>query len=98
MKISDDVLGVLAMLAIDGSFVRIEQTLDRKLYLKVNKVLEACGGQWDRQAKAHLFDGDATARIDYAITTGEVTTDQDLGFFPTPALEGAAQDDGAVDQ
>jgi len=84
MKISDEVLGVLSTLEIDAPYVRITRQLDRKLYTKVNQALEACGGEWNRKAKAHLFDGDVQARIDRVITTGEVTTDQDLGFFPTP--------------
>lgn len=84
MKITDDVLRVLASLEIKDREVRIVEQLDRKLYIKTDETLQALGGKWNRKAKAHLFDGDAQARVDLAITIGEVTTDQDLGFFPTP--------------
>lgn len=85
MQISTDVLTVLSLAEIDGPYVRIKEQLERKLYLKVNQVLEACGGNWQRKVKAHLFDGDASARLEAIINSGEVTTKQDIGFFPTPA-------------
>lgn len=84
MQVSNDVLAVLSTLSIDGPFVKIGEQLDRKLYMQVNKVLEACGGKWERRHQAHLFDGDARERIEQVITLGEVTTAQDLGFFRTP--------------
>ena len=83
MQVSNDVLAVLSSLEIDGPFVKMAK-MERALYLKVDKVLEACGGKWDRRAKAHLFDGDAGERIEQVITLGEVTTAKDLGFFATP--------------
>lgn len=84
MQISNEVLAVLSTLTIDGLNVKIEQQLDRKLYTKVNEVLEACGGKWNRKAKAHVFPCDAYLRIEEAIVTGEVQTHKDIGFFPTP--------------
>lgn len=85
MKISEDVLAVLSTLSIDGAHVRITEQLDRNLYTKVNKVLEALGGTWTRKVKAHVFPGDAGERIELAITTGEVEVARDIGWFPTPA-------------
>jgi predicted RNA methylase len=85
MKIDPDVLDVLAMLDCDGTAVRITEQLDRKLYEKTNKVLVALGGKWTRGAKAHLFGSDPRPRLDLAMTTGEVETGQDVGFFETPA-------------
>lgn len=84
MKIHADVLPVLSLAAIDGNAVRLTGQLDRKLYLRTNEVLEALGGKWNRKAKAHLFDRDATLAIETALLTGEVTTYKDIGFFPTP--------------
>lgn len=58
--------------------------LDRKLYGRTNKVLEA-GGKWNRKAKAHIFPGDATARVDEILLTGSVEVPKDeFNFFPTP--------------
>jgi phospholipid N-methyltransferase len=85
MQIDSDVMLVLERLQIDGCEVRITgERLDRKLYTRVNKVLEALGGKWTRKVQAHVFPDNAAAHIETAITTGEVTTASDIGFFPTP--------------
>jgi len=84
MKISDEVLEVLDDITTDGLKAVITRQLDRKLYVKVNTVLVACGGAWSRKDKAHVFRDDARAILDAAIVTGEVTTSADIGFFPTP--------------
>lgn len=85
MKISPDVMSLLSLVACSGTKAVIVEKLDRKNYQAVNKVLEALGGKWNRAAKAHLFPSDAQALLDMAMVTGEVTTRQDIGFFPTPA-------------
>lgn len=84
VQISTEVLAVLSTLSTDGLNARIEQQLDRKLYTKVNQVLEACGGKWNRKAKAHVFPSSAELILDQVMVTGEVETRQDIGFFPTP--------------
>jgi phospholipid N-methyltransferase len=87
MKITNEVREVLESgIRIDGDFVVITAQLDRKLYVKVNEVLEALGGKWKRSAKAHVFVGDAGDLIEQALLHGEVTTDRDAGFFPTPRV------------
>lgn len=86
MKIDQDVMEVLSGLAFDGDKARIEKQLDRKMYLKVNKILAALGGKWTRKAKAHVFPGSAEEIVDAAIVAGEVTTRRETGFFPTPKL------------
>jgi len=62
--------------------------LDAKLYQKVKKVMEACGGKWNRKAAAIIFeDEDAKASM---IAAGETGTYIDLkkAFqqFDTPEL------------
>lgn len=67
--------------------VRLVEQLDRKLYTKVNKALEALGGKWLRKDKAHGFPitgGSAVMLIDAAITSGQIETGSDVGFFETP--------------
>ncbi|WP_233874198.1 methyltransferase [Paraburkholderia adhaesiva] len=59
--------------------------LGRQLYQRTDKVLKAAGGEWNRKARAHLFDCDAADAIEQIILSGEVTVAQDFGFFPTPA-------------
>lgn len=83
-RIEDAVLGVLSGLLCDGPNARITAQLDRKLYIRVNDVLEALGGKWDRRSKAHVFPGDAAAALEAAIITGEYARPGDFGFFPTP--------------
>lgn len=85
MKVSTDVLTVLDRAETDGPALRLTGTLDRKLYVDTNKVLEAAGGKWNRSKKAHLFDGDAADAIEQVILTGEITSaKQQFGYFPTP--------------
>lgn len=87
MKIPEDVLAVLSDMTCDGGAAKITSgQLDRGLYLRTNKVLEALGGTWDRKTKVHRFaNGDAAERLDAAIVRGEVThARSELGFFPTP--------------
>jgi predicted RNA methylase len=85
MNVSPEVLSELAELVIVDRTACITRQLDRKLYLKVNEVLVACGGKWDRKAKAHVFAADAQPLIELVLSTGDVQTSADLGFFPTPA-------------
>lgn len=90
MKVSTEVLRVLSTcLRVDGVQAVIIEQLDRKLYTGVNKVLEACGGTWNRKARAHVFaglgEGDVDAAIEQVLATGEVmVAKSDLCFFPTP--------------
>jgi hypothetical protein len=84
MKISKDVLKVLSDLRFDGPHARIAAQLDRKLYLKVDEALKACGGKWNRKEQAHVFGEDAEPIVDAAVNAGEVRTAKDDGFFPTP--------------
>jgi predicted RNA methylase len=85
-KITTDVLDVLASMEVEGSVARItEGVLDRKLYVNVNKALEAIGGKWSRSARGHVFDGDPSDALDEVVLTGEYTDKkQAFQFFETP--------------
>lgn len=86
MKIDQDVMAVLSVAEVSGNALTLVGQLDRKLYERTNKVLEAAGGKWNRKAKAHLFEGEAAARVDQMLLTGEVVIPKDeFEFFPTPA-------------
>lgn len=87
MRVSEEVLAVLSeSVECDDAnkAAVIVRELDRNLYVKVNKVLTAVGGKWNRRAKAHLFEMPPTLLLDRVMVTGEVQTHQDIGFFPTP--------------
>lgn len=84
-QIAQDVLKVLDAATIDGALLTLNGNLDRKLYVETNKVIEAAGGKWNRNKKAHVFDGNAIDAIEPIILTGEYArTKQDFGQFDSP--------------
>jgi predicted RNA methylase len=86
MKVTNDVLQVLSAARIEANNVFLVGQLDRKLYTNTNKVLEAAGGKWNRKAQAHVFQGDASDRIEQIILTGSIEIPKDnFEFFPTPS-------------
>ena len=85
MKVDNDVLAVLSRAETNGNTLVLVGQLERKLYERTNKVLEAVGGKWNRKAKAHLFNDDAATRVDQIILSGEVDMPKDeFNFFPSP--------------
>lgn len=85
MQIERDVLNVLDRSERHANTVKLTEQLDRALYLRTNKVLNAAGGKWNRKQACHVFDGDATDRIDQIILTGSVVVPKDeFDYFPTP--------------
>jgi len=68
MRVSEEVLAVLGGLTYqaDNSVV-IEGQLDRKLFVKVDEVLQACGGKWNRKARAYLFGCDPVPLVSAVI-------------------------------
>lgn len=84
MKIDTDVLTVLSQAEVSDRRLVLPQQLERKLYERTNKVLEAAGGRWSRKARAHLFDCDVREVMDNVLLTEELRTPQEFGYFPTP--------------
>jgi predicted RNA methylase len=77
--IEDDVMTVLKASAITGTELRLPPTqLDRKLYVRVNQVLEAAGGKWNRAKKAHIFPGDPKEPLGMVINAGVVVDEKKL--------------------
>ncbi|EDR2800677.1 SAM-dependent methyltransferase, partial [Salmonella enterica subsp. enterica serovar Havana] len=54
MQISTEVLNVLSRCRAEGNFLFLADQLDRSIYVKTNKVLEAAGGKWNRKEQAHI--------------------------------------------
>lgn len=87
IKIDEETFAALSVVDYPTpNHVQLVEQLDRKLYTKVDKALQALGGKWSRKAKAHVFEGAAQMRIDAAITSGQIETGSDVGFFETPGL------------
>jgi predicted RNA methylase len=85
IKISTDVMAVLSGAETHGNALRLLGQLDRKLYVEVNKVIEAIGGKWNRKNAVHLFEEDAADLVDNVLLTGAYSrVKQDLGQFDTP--------------
>lgn len=84
-QIDTATLAVLEQLSFHTNSAVIVRQLDRALYTKVNKVLEAAGGKWNRQRKAHVFAEDPQELIEQIVLTGEYRREkQELGVFYTP--------------
>lgn len=78
-------MAVLSRAETNGNALVLVGKLDRKMYERTNKVLEAAGGKWNRKIKAHIFDGEAATRVDQIILSGEVEVPKDeFNFFPSP--------------
>ena len=87
MKIAQEVLEVLNRAECIENRLILTGTLDRKLYMKVNSVLEECGGKWVSKQKAHVFEMNASDRIEQILLTGEVEIPKDdFDYFPTPSV------------
>lgn len=86
MKIDQETLAVLDRCTTSPCVVVLpEGKLPRELYVKVDKVLKAAGGKWNRSTKAHVFTEDATDVIEQALLTGQIgNPKQELGVFYTP--------------
>lgn len=85
LRVEDDVLAVLSRAETRGNALVLVGQLDRRMYERTNKVLEAAGGKWDRKAKAHLFEDEASTRVDQIILSGTVEVPKDeFNFFPSP--------------
>lgn len=86
LKFDTDVLSVLRAMRWenDGTLGIITGgQLDRKLYEKLNKALDAMGGKWNRKAGGHVFSDDPRAAVEGLLDNGALTIERD-GFFETP--------------
>lgn len=79
-----DVLAALSAASFEGKEMRLAGMLDRGVYTRVAKIVEAVGGKWNRKAAAHVFDGDAYEAIEPVLMTGEIMRPADLGQFDSP--------------
>lgn len=84
MRIDSEVLGVIGRAKVEGNQLFLTGQLDRNLYQRTDKVLQAAGGKWNRGKKAHVFESCAEGRIEQMLNTGDIIVPQDFGYFPTP--------------
>lgn len=86
MKIEKDLIQTLAACEVESNKLYIRLQLDRKTYEQLNKVLQAIGGKWKSNLKAHVFESDVEDVLQDIILTGEYENiKKDYQYFPTPA-------------
>lgn len=88
LDFDDDVLDILKGMRVEqnnGSFVGVLTCgqLDRKMYERVNKALDAMGGKWTKKVGGHVFATDPRVQLGGLVDTGALTVERD-GFFETP--------------
>lgn len=85
IQLSEPVRDVLNRATITSTSVKLPEQLDRKLYVEVNKVLDAAGGKWDKGMRVHVFPSDPREKLGLALETGAIVSKkQELQAFYTP--------------
>lgn len=73
INITPEVRAVLESSVIDATSLKLPSTpLDRKLYVAVNKVIEAAGGKWNKSLKAHVFSNDPRVELGLALESNVI--------------------------
>ena len=85
LKFDDEVLDVLRRMrwSADGRLGVISEQLERSLYVRTNKALEAMGGKWNRKAGGHEFPEDPRPAVDGLVENGAITVEVSE-MFATP--------------
>lgn len=77
IKITDEIRGIINRCRFDGNKVYLpEGQLDRKLYVKINALLEECGGSWNRKEKAHVFPSDPREKLGVLVSQEKLIDSQ----------------------
>lgn len=90
--VPDDVRQALICAERTDTHIRLSKQLDRKVYVKVDQILQALGGKWKKGDQAHFFaKGNAQDALENYLTTGKIdlVKPPKFGFFPTPKEIGA---------
>lgn len=87
VDIDPEVRQILLQATVKGRVLFLPPGLDRNLYVRVNKVLEALGGKWNRKEGGHVFEGDPFQALMNAVSTGHaVDVKKTVEFFETPEM------------
>lgn len=64
IKITDEMRGIINQCRFEGNKVYLPSgQLDRKLYVKINALLEECEGKWSKKEKCHVFPSDPREKL-----------------------------------
>lgn len=86
LKFDEDVLDILRTMKWEDEGrlgIITSGQLERGLYVRLNKALEAMGGKWNRKLGGHTFPTDPRGHVEGLINEGTLTVERD-GFFETP--------------
>ena len=86
LKFDDDVLRIIRRMDwLEDGLIGVINSgqLERDLYVRVNKALEAMGGKWNRGKKGHIFKIDPRSQVGGLLDAGSLMVTKD-GFFETP--------------
>ena len=84
-RISQDVLDVLRTSTITAAHLELPPgQLERKRYLKVDKVLTRLRGTWDKKQKGHLFAEDPRPLFALVFEIGTMPPKNPTAYYPTP--------------
>ncbi|MEV6334643.1 hypothetical protein AB0M12_07985 [Nocardia vinacea] len=92
MTVPEFVQEILAESRTEGNNLFLPKQLSTADYRRVDRVIEAMGGKWNRRAQAHVFPGDPTEAIEAAVARGKtLNTSRKVleAYFATP--EGLAR-------
>jgi predicted RNA methylase len=85
-SIADVIRDSLTTMTVVGNSAKLSAKLERADYAKVNKILEALGGKWNKKTGSHVFANvDPEEVIASYLETGKLDKPEKFGFFPTPA-------------
>lgn len=93
--VTSDLRALLDTGEVDGCRVRFPQPLARTTYERLDRVLVAAGGRWNRRDNAHVFGGVASVIISRLVATGKVELPASRGPFVAVAAV-AVDDQGRV--
>jgi hypothetical protein len=83
--VDQKIIDIIGRCRVEENLLYINEVLDRKTYVELNKILEGFGGKWDKKLKAHVFDECPEDKIINIINTGEFTSDKkEWQFYETP--------------
>lgn len=87
VRLDDETLAVFRQSRIEGNnlFLPATPRLERALYLKVAKAIEAAGGKWNKKSQCHVFPDDVRKTLDIKDdTVAVVNIQQTYQAFYTP--------------
>lgn len=89
VEIPNIIIDSLRSAILRTDLIQLTVQLERDDYAKVNKVIEALGGKWNKKANGHVFKGKiAEDVVANYLETGKIDPVEKFGFFPTPKVLG----------